>query len=188
MSNPNQKQTLRQQMRKQRQSLQAENMAPNLTRALAALLQAQPALDTVAGFAPIGHEINIWPLLHSLHAKGKIVALPVLTKRGLPLLFRQWSPRCDMATDQYGIAYPSKGVEIVPQIILVPLLAFTSAGDRLGYGGGYYDRTLAHLRSQGEVFACGVAYAGQEVTALPTAPHDEPLDGIITENGFRTFT
>ena len=77
--------------------------------------------------------------------------------------------------------------EITPEFVLMPLLAFTADGKRLGYGGGYYDRTLAKLRAEGDVFACGVAYAGQEVPELPTDEHDQPLDGILTEQFFRTF-
>jgi len=93
-----------------------------------------------------------------------------------------------METDRYGVAFPAHGTALTPSLILVPLLAFTKRGERLGYGGGYYDRTLQALRSKGEVFACGVAYAGQEVESLPTDVHDERLDGILTETGFKAFT
>ena len=92
-----------------------------------------------------------------------------------------------MATDRYGVSFPAAGQTLTPQFILVPLLAFTPNGDRLGYGGGYYDRTLAALRSDGAVFACGVAFAGQEVAELPTDAHDAKLDGILTETGFKAF-
>ena len=83
--------------------------------------------------------------------------------------------------------YKRQGKSITPQLIFVPLLAFTANGERLGYGGGYYDRTLASLRQKNEVFACGVAYAGQEVESLPTDAHDAKLDGILTEDGFKAF-
>ena len=92
-----------------------------------------------------------------------------------------------MAKDNYGVSYPVQDEMLTPTLVLVPLLAFTPDGRRLGYGGGYYDRTLAKLRAEGEVFACGVAYAGQEVPDLPTDDHDEPLDGILTEKYFRLF-
>ena len=144
--------------------------------------------QVIAGFAPIGDEIDLWPLLHHLHERGQQVVLPVVIAPATPVIFRAWSPCCEMATDQYGVSYPVKGEDITPTFILVPLLAFTSKGARLGYGGGYYDRTLAHLRSQGDVFACGVGYAGQEVTDLPTDAYDQPLDGVLTEIDFRTFT
>jgi 5-formyltetrahydrofolate cyclo-ligase len=141
----------------------------------------------VAGFAPIGGEINLWPLLHHLRAADHIIGLPVAGAKHTPLTFRRWSEGCEMACDQYGIEYPRDGEIIVPKLILVPLLAFTAKGDRLGYGGGYYDRTLASLRRQDDIFACGVAYAAQEVASLPTDDHDERLDGILTEDGFRRF-
>jgi len=141
----------------------------------------------IAGFAPIGDEINIWPLLQYLREAGRIIGLPVTHSKPAPLTFRNWSDGCEMACDQYGIQYPKDGAPITPSLILVPLLAFTSQGERLGYGGGYYDRTLEKLRAQSELFACGVAYAGQEVSSLPTDAHDERLDGILTEDGFRAF-
>lgn len=141
----------------------------------------------IAGFAPIGGEIDLWPLLHHLQSSGRIIGLPVALAKPAPLTFRTWTPDCEIACDQYGIQYPINGEIITPTLILVPLLAFTAAGDRMGYGGGYYDRTLSALRAQSELFACGVAYAGQEVDSLPTNDHDERLDGILTEKEFRTF-
>ncbi len=146
----------------------------------------------IAGFAPIGDEINLWPLLQHLRDANRIIGLPVTEEKPAPLTFRQWTENCEMACDKYGIQYPKNGAVITPTLILLPLLAFTPRGDRLGYGGGYYDRTLANLRAktraEGEIFACGVAYAGQEVDTLPTDDHDERLDGILTEDGFRRFT
>ena len=141
----------------------------------------------VAGFAPIGDEIDLWPLLNHLRESGRIIGLPVTHAKPAPLTFRRWTKNCEMACDQYGIQYPIAGEVITPALILVPLLAFTARGDRLGYGGGYYDRTLSQLRGSGELFACGVAYAGQEVDLLPTDKHDQCLDGILTEDGFRRF-
>ena len=141
----------------------------------------------IAGFSPIQDEINIWPLLHKLNHLGRTIALPVTTGPNSPLSFRRWTPGCEMQADQYGVMTPIGTRQIKPELILVPLLAFTGSGARLGYGGGYYDRTLTALRAQSEVFACGVAYAGQEVASLPTDEHDEHLDGILTEDGFRSF-
>jgi len=126
--------------------------------------------QTIAGFSPIGDEIDIWPLLKSLHRDGHRIALPVILGPEQPLIFREWSPNCEMETDRYGVAFPAQGSPLTPKLILVPLLAFTDRGERLGYGGGYYDRTL------------------QEVKSLPTDVHDERLDGILTETGFKAFT
>jgi len=141
----------------------------------------------IAGFAPIHNEINLRPLLHALNDQGRTVALPVTNDQNSALSFRHWSPSCDMKADRYGIMVPVGTRAIEPDLILVPLLAFTAKGERLGYGGGYYDRTLAKLRAEGDIFACGVAYAGQEAAFIPTDAHDERLDGILTEDGFRSF-
>jgi len=141
----------------------------------------------IAGYAPLGDEINIWPLLNALHKQGHPIALPVVKGPDQPLGFREWSPECELEIDRYGVSYPKVGQNLIPQIVLVPLLAFTPSGDRLGYGGGYYDRTLAALRRDGAVFACGVAFTGQEVAELPTDPHDAKLDGILTEKDLRIF-
>ena len=173
--------------RRRRKMLSNENAAARLISNFPNGLQQ----NTVAGFAPIGDEIDLWPLLHHLRNSGRIIGLPVTAAKPAPLTFRRWSKNCEMACDQYGIQYPKNGEVIAPQLLLVPLLAFTPRGDRLGYGGGYYDRTLAYLRaklrSSGDIFACGVAYAGQEVENLPTDAHDVRLDGILTEDGFRRF-
>ena len=141
----------------------------------------------IAGFAPIQDEIDVWPLLRHLHASGYKICLPLTPNRPAPLSFRHWEPGSRLAKDRYDISYPATGEDLCPDFILLPLLAFTSRGARLGYGGGYYDRTLQLLRSRGEIFACGVAYAGQEIDALPVGDHDQHLDGVLTETGFRKF-
>ena len=181
------KTSIRKKMRAQRRALSAQNPSPDLRLPFNDLLQGHFKSSIIAGFAPIGDEIDIWPLLKSLHNGRHQIALPVVMGSGKPLIFRAWTPGCDMDTDRYGVSFPAAGPPLMPQLVLVPLLAFTARGERLGYGGGYYDRTLAALRSNGEVFACGVAYAGQEVAELPTDAHDAKLDGILTENGFKAF-
>ena len=175
---------LRKIMRNQRHALNQQNPSPNLHHKLPAFGRFSPI---IAGYAPIGTEINIWPLLTSLQAAGVSTALPVISAPNHPLTFRHWTPTSQMKKDVYGVEYPTAGSELTPDLIFVPLLAFTKKGDRLGYGGGYYDRTLAGLRQRREVFACGVAYAGQEVEKLPTDAHDAKLDGILTEDGFKAF-
>jgi 5-formyltetrahydrofolate cyclo-ligase len=140
-----------------------------------------PAGAIVAGFWPMGPEIDIRPLLHAFHGQGHRIALPVTPKRGLPLHFREWRPgdalaRGPMGTSQPGPAAPA----LTPDWLLVPLLAFDRAGRRLGYGGGYYDRTLASLPG---ATAIGVAYSTQEVDEVPAGPDDAPLTAIATERG-----
>src|SRR3990172_7911808 len=107
---------------------------------------APPAL--VSGFLPIGEEIDPLPLLEHLASAGFGLALPVMTGKGAPLLFRAWKPRDALTEVTWGIREPlASAPEIEPDIVLAPLLAFDAQGYRLGYGGGFYDRTLARLRS-----------------------------------------
>ncbi len=146
-------------------------------RLCALILEAQPAV--VAGVWPLGGEIDLRPLLHALHARGIGVALPETTPRGNPLIFRHWQPDSVMVPEKFGTFRPDGGV-VHPDLFLVPLLAFDRSGRRLGYGGGYYDRTLPLYPGRP---AWGFAYACQEIAKLPSEPHDHPLDAIITEAG-----
>ena len=135
--------------------------------------------STVAGVWPLPGEIDLRPLLEALHLRGLRVALPETTPRGNPLIFRQWEPRCAMVAERFGTFRPD-GPELRPDLFLVPLLAFDRLGGRLGYGGGYYDRTLPLYPGRP---AWGFAYAAQEVDKLPLEPHDHRLDAVVTENG-----
>ena len=138
-----------------------------------------PAGAVVAGFWPIGSEIDIRGLLEGLYARGHPVALPETPSRGNPLIFRLWHPGMAMATEPFGTVRPG-GQAVRPDWLLVPLLAFDRAGRRLGYGGGYYDRTLPTLPG---AIAIGCAFACQEVDAVPTAEYDARLHAVATERG-----
>jgi 5-formyltetrahydrofolate cyclo-ligase len=136
----------------------------------------------VSGFWPIGSEVNVMPLLRALGDRGLDMALPVVPQRGKPLPFRRWRPDDPMDTGPFGIAEPQAAAPVIePDILLVPLLAFDRAGGRLGYGGGYYDRTLAALRGRKRILAVGVAYAAQECALVPCDAFDAPLDWVLTE-------
>lgn len=136
----------------------------------------------VAGYWPLGSELDARPLLLHLRSLGRTVALPLSGPRGQALTFRDWDPAQPLAAGRYGIAEPGADrPEVAPTVLLVPMLAFDRTGHRLGYGAGYYDRTLDALRRLGPVQAVGVAFAAQEVEAVPCADHDERLDWIVTE-------
>jgi len=141
---------------------------------------ALPKGSTVAGFWPMGSEIDIRPLLQALGERGHPLALPVTPKRGLPLSFRLWRWGEPLAAGPFGTRQPASGDIVTPDLVLVPLLAFDRAGRRLGYGGGYYDRTLAALP---DAIRLGVAYAAQEVPEVPAGPDDVRLPRIATEAG-----
>ena len=138
----------------------------------------------VSGFSAIRDEIDPGPLLARLHAEGYRLGLPVMQGKGLPLVFRAWRPGDAMGTVQWGIAEPLPDKPVLePDVVLVPLLAFDAAGHRLGYGGGFYDRTLARLRAIKPVVAVGVAYDELKVDAVPHRGYDEPLDWVLTPSG-----
>jgi 5-formyltetrahydrofolate cyclo-ligase len=137
---------------------------------------------TVAGYWPMGDELDIRPTLAAFHACGRAIALPVVLGRGRPLVFRSWQPGDVLVAGGFGTSVPApdRG-EISPGLLLVPLLGFDRRGNRLGYGGGFYDRTLAALRAEGPVLAIGFAWAAQEDDDLPLEATDQPLDLIVTE-------
>jgi 5-formyltetrahydrofolate cyclo-ligase len=138
----------------------------------------------VSGFAAIRDEINPAPLMTWLQAEGFRLALPVMQGKGKPLLMRAWAPGDPMSAAAWGIAEPlDDKPALEPDIVLVPLLAFDQRGHRLGYGGGYYDRTLARLRKLKPVVAVGLAYDEQEVDAVPFESYDQRLDWVLTPSG-----
>lgn len=157
-----------------------------------ALLEHFPAIKFrgahIGGYWPLSGELDIRPLLVACYEAGHDLALPITPRKGYPLTYRRWKPAHNLKAGPYNTREPfPKQPEVTPSVILVPLLAFTQHGERLGYGGGFYDRTLAVLKAQHDVFACGIAYAAQEAATLPTDHNDHKLDGILTENYFKTF-
>jgi 5-formyltetrahydrofolate cyclo-ligase len=136
----------------------------------------------VSGYMPIKSEIDPTALLRKLAAKGARLALPAVMARGKSLAFRAWSPDDRLLMGPLGILEPSPAAtEIVPDIMLVPLAAFDCQGHRIGYGAGHYDFTLAHLRKVKTVTSIGLAFAAQEIEAVPALSHDERLDYVLTE-------
>lgn len=139
---------------------------------------------TVSGFAAIRDEIDPAYLLDWLHREGFKLALPVMEGRGKPLVMRGWAPGDEMSTVQWGIREPlASKPEVYPDVLLVPLLAFDRHGYRLGYGGGFYDRTLAKLRARAAVTTVGISYDELEVDAVPHEHYDQRLDWVLTPSG-----
>ncbi len=136
----------------------------------------------VAPYWAIGHEVPTRSLMAALHEAGFVVALPVTGHTGSALTFRRWTPETVTVPGRMAIPEPStEAPALTPDVLFVPLAAFDRRGHRVGYGAGFYDRTLAALRSAGDVTAIGVAYAAQEALFIPSDDHDEPLDLIVTE-------
>lgn len=143
---------------------------------------------TVALYGAQGSEMDAAPLARALMVHGLELALPVVIERDAPLVFRCWRPGDPLELDQAGCPAPlDLAGEVAPDMIIVPLLAFDASGGRLGQGGGYYDRTLEALRAgnRNPIAAVGLAYGAQELDNLPMDAHDQRLDGILTEAGYR---
>jgi len=136
----------------------------------------------VAGYLPIRDEIDPLAAMTGLAARGAGLCLPVVTGEGAPLAFWRWTPGAPTQTGAFGVEVPLDDLPATPDLVITPLLAFDRAGYRLGYGGGFYDRTLAALRASGAVLAVGLAYAAQEVAAAPRDATDARLDMIVTED------
>jgi len=136
----------------------------------------------VSGFMPLNSEISPLPLMRKLAEAGAGLALPVVVGRGLPLSMRVYAFGDALVKGVWGIRVPPpEAPEVAPDVLLVPLLAFDRNGNRLGYGAGYYDMTIAALRAKKRVVAVGVAFAAQEVDLVPTTPRDVRLDLVLTE-------
>jgi len=144
-------------------------------------IELEPGV-VVAGYAPTRSEFDPRPLLAALAARGAQTALPVIVGRDQPLSFRNWAPGVPLVPGPLGILEPLGDAPVaIPDILLVPLAAFDRAGHRIGYGGGYYDRSLAQLRASGPKLAIGIGFAVQEIPAIPALAHDARLDLVLTE-------
>jgi 5-formyltetrahydrofolate cyclo-ligase len=136
----------------------------------------------VSVYSPIGSEPDIMPLAVALHAAEMPLVLPVDWSHGTPLVYRRWTPGDRLARGPLGIAEPLPDArESDPDILFIPMAAFDRLGQRIGYGAGNIDRTLASLRSRRRIRAIGVAYAVQQELLIPVEPHDEPLDIVVTD-------
>ena len=189
MTQPLDKPALRVQMRALRRRL-ADEVPDAAERAARRLpLSRFSRFSMIGVYRPQGSELDPGPILRAIldFDPGRAhAALPVAVDRNSPLKFRLWAPGGDiLVSDALGIpAPPASAREVLPNLVITPLLAFDRKGGRLGQGAGHYDRTLAELRKVRPVFVLGVAFAGQEVDAVPLDAHDQRLDAIVTETAY----
>lgn len=162
----------------------ADTATPKATKHLLAAIGEVAPNHTVSGYMAIRTEIDPLPAMMQLHAAGATLCVPVIVGAGKPLMFREWHPGCEMVVGPFGAQVPASGAWLTPDTLIVPLVAFDARLNRLGYGGGFYDRTLHGYRNHNpRTRAIGFAYAGQELPNIPQEPTDETLDLLITENG-----
>jgi 5-formyltetrahydrofolate cyclo-ligase len=160
----------------------AGGMAANQLASLRFPVSPAARFDVVSAFFPYKSEIDTRPLLGRLAGEGWTTALPIVIALGEPLVFRRWMPGQPTRPGTWDIPQPTEEAPVVePDVLLVPMLAFDRRGYRLGYGGGFYDRTLETLRARKTITAIGVAYAAQEVDSVVRGAHDQPLDYVMTE-------
>ncbi|GAB4224498.1 MAG: hypothetical protein Tsb0032_29230 [Kiloniellaceae bacterium] len=170
-----------------RQDRQAGGPAAAALRDLFLATVTLKADQVVSGYWPMSDEIDPRPLMMALAGAGHRLALPAIRAAGQPLDFRAWAPGDPLQPAGFGTQEPqATAADLTPQVLLVPLLAFDAAGYRLGYGGGFYDRSLALLRDAGDTLAVGLAFAAQQVAAVPREATDQPLDLVVTESGLVT--
>lgn len=143
----------------------------------------------VSAFLSIGEEIDTAPLVERLVRDGFGVALPVIIGKARPLQFRAWRPGDPLKEIQWGIKEPVAAAEVVePDVVISPLLAWDESGYRLGYGGGFYDRSLEQLKAKKPVVSIGLAFDEQKVDAVPRDAYDQRLDWMLTPSGVRQFS
>lgn len=166
-----------------RKAAHGAGLSERLTAALEAALRPYRGRP-LAGYMPIRTEADPRDVMAGWDAP---VGVPVIQGPGQPLVFHIWTPDAEMSDGPFGAAKPAAARSMVPEVLIVPLVAFDRNGFRLGYGGGFYDRTLERLRARGPVVAVGFAFAAQEAESLPIEPTDQPLDLIVTEAGAQAF-
>lgn len=149
----------------------ADYLAPYRDRPLAGYMAMRTEVDPLAAMA----------------AHAGPVGVPVILGAGQPLKFRRWTPDCEMVEGEFGARIPARGDWVVPAVVIVPMVAFDARGYRLGYGGGFYDRTLELLRAAGPTLAVGFAFDAQEQAQVPIEATDQRLDAVVTESGLRLF-
>lgn len=154
---------------------------------LTAYLKGQGADLIISAYMPIRTEVSPLPTMERMHARGRRICVPVIVGEGLPLEFHEWTPDAEMVEGAFGAYIPKDAEVLQPDIVITPLLAFDPHGYRMGYGGGFYDRSFEQLTAFKQVQAVGFAYSDQEVLLVPREATDFPLNAVITEKGILSF-
>ncbi|MEO1563393.1 MAG: 5-formyltetrahydrofolate cyclo-ligase [Pseudomonadota bacterium] len=148
---------------------------------------AIPDVKSIAGYMPIRTEVSPLEAMSAWHGQGYEVSVPVIIAESTPLKWAVWTPEGAMEEGAFGARIPKNAAFTTPDLLVCPLVAFDARGGRLGYGGGFYDRSLAELRRQKTTYAVGFAYSAQELPNVPQEQTDLPLDCVVTERGRRDF-
>lgn len=157
----------------------AEEIRTNFIQALNIMPQT-----TFGAYYPIGAEVNCRPLMDTLHAMGHTISLPVITGATDPLIYRMYKSGDQLEKGGFGTPQPCDYMPVVvPDILIIPMMGYSDKGYRLGYGSGFFDRTIELIRKQKPMKAIGLAYSGQRIDDMPVEAHDQKLDLIITEKG-----
>ena len=160
-----------------------------ISRYIEDFLLTRTDLEVVAAYFPIQSEIDIRPIIPKIRKLGRILCLPVVTVKDQPLKFVVWNENIELMEGRFRVLVPASGEIIEPDLILCPMLSFDSRGYRLGYGGGFYDRTIDYLTRKKHIFSLGCAYSQQTSSKfLPIGDYDKPLDAVATENGITFFS
>ena len=174
--------------RKIDEALHHEEYAKRITDFFHEWISGQKSVFVVALYHPINSEINPLSLIEYLDIKNKTICLPMVVNKKQPLIFKPWRPGEEMFIGHYGISVPDNDQIVTPDLVICPLLAYDSKGMRLGYGGGFYDRTIRFLRRNKQTKYIGLAFSEQKsYHDLPSEDHDVPLDAVLTETGIKNF-
>ena len=151
-------------------------------------ISVKKSVSVIGLYYPVNSEMNPLTLIDYPNSQGKITCLPIVIDKNSPLIFKAWRPGKDMVAGRYGIPVPDNDQIVTPDLVICPLLAYDDKGMRLGYGGGFYDRTIRHLRRKKQTRYMGLAFSEQKsYHDLPSEEHDVPLDAILTESGISNF-
>jgi len=140
-----------------------------------------PDAEIISAYMAIRTEVNPLATMTILHGQGKRICVPVIRQAGQPLLFQEWTPETEMVAGPFGAAIPAAGEYLQPDLLITPLVAFDQKCFRLGYGGGFYDRSFQEIAAVKPVLGIGFAYGAQELPSVPREPTDRQLDAVVTE-------